>query len=86
MGANFAKEFADGRFGADFGGRLERRLLGRSQPLAGGAYFSGKQSLGERITLARPRDVSAPDFNEVRRRLTQKLTSHVARRELPTAA
>jgi NitT/TauT family transport system ATP-binding protein/sulfonate transport system ATP-binding protein len=38
------------------------------------------------ISLARPRDVSAPDFNDVRRRLTQKLTSHVARRELRTAA
>jgi NitT/TauT family transport system ATP-binding protein len=38
------------------------------------------------IPLARPRDVSAPDFNDVRRRLTQKLTSHVARRELRTAA
>jgi ABC-type nitrate/sulfonate/bicarbonate transport system ATPase subunit len=38
------------------------------------------------ITLARPRDVSAPDFNEVRRRLTRKLTSHIARRELRTAA
>jgi NitT/TauT family transport system ATP-binding protein/sulfonate transport system ATP-binding protein len=39
-----------------------------------------------RILLARPRDVSAPDFNDVRRRLTQKLTSHVARRELRSAA
>ncbi|MDB5903809.1 MAG: Sulfonate transporter ATP-binding protein [Betaproteobacteria bacterium] len=31
------------------------------------------------ITLARPRDVSSPDFNEVRRSLTQRLTSHVKR-------
>ena len=38
------------------------------------------------ISLSRPRDVSAPDFNDVRRRLTQKLTSHVARRELRPAA
>jgi hypothetical protein len=38
------------------------------------------------ITLERPREVSAPDFNDVRRWLTQKLTSHVARRELKSAA
>jgi NitT/TauT family transport system ATP-binding protein/sulfonate transport system ATP-binding protein len=31
------------------------------------------------ITLERPRDVSSPDFNEVRRSLTQRLTSHVKR-------
>ncbi|MBC7415354.1 MAG: ABC transporter ATP-binding protein [Herminiimonas sp.] len=31
------------------------------------------------LPLARPRDVSAVDFNEVRRRLTLKLTSHVMR-------
>ncbi len=29
------------------------------------------------VTLARPREVSTPDFNEARRVLTQKLTSHV---------
>jgi len=38
------------------------------------------------IELARPRDVSAPDFNDYRRRLTRMLTSHVARRELKPAA
>jgi ABC-type nitrate/sulfonate/bicarbonate transport system ATPase subunit len=38
------------------------------------------------VRLRRPRDVSAPDFNEVRRALTQKLTSHVSRRQLKTAA
>jgi ABC-type nitrate/sulfonate/bicarbonate transport system ATPase subunit len=32
------------------------------------------------VLLARPRDVSAIDFNDVRRGLTEKLTSHVARR------
>jgi ABC-type nitrate/sulfonate/bicarbonate transport system ATPase subunit len=31
------------------------------------------------IMLERPRDVSSPDFNEVRRSLTQRLTSHVKR-------
>ncbi|MES2561951.1 MAG: ABC transporter ATP-binding protein, partial [Pseudomonadota bacterium] len=38
------------------------------------------------IQLERPRDVSSPGFNEVRRSLTQRLTSHVKRRELKTAA
>jgi len=38
------------------------------------------------VRLRRPRDVSAPDFNEVRRTLTQKLTSHVSRRQLKSAA
>jgi NitT/TauT family transport system ATP-binding protein/sulfonate transport system ATP-binding protein len=38
------------------------------------------------IQLERPRDVSSPGFNEVRRALTQRLTSHVKRRELKTAA
>jgi ABC-type nitrate/sulfonate/bicarbonate transport system ATPase subunit len=38
------------------------------------------------IRLERPRDVSSPAFNEVRRTLTQRLTSHVKRRELKTAA
>ena len=38
------------------------------------------------IDLERPRDVSSPGFNEVRRQLTQRLTSHVKRRELKTAA
>jgi nitrate ABC transporter ATP-binding subunit len=39
-----------------------------------------------RIDLVRPRDVSSPEFNEVRRGLTQRLTSHVKRRELKVAA
>ena len=38
------------------------------------------------IRLERPRDVSSPAFNEVRRTLTQRLTSHVKRRELRSAA
>jgi NitT/TauT family transport system ATP-binding protein/sulfonate transport system ATP-binding protein len=38
------------------------------------------------IDLERPRDVSSPAFNEVRRALTQRLTSHVRRRELRPAA
>ena len=38
------------------------------------------------IRLERPRDVSSPAFNEVRRTLTQRLTSHVKRRELRPAA
>ena len=38
------------------------------------------------IDLERPRDVSSPGFNEVRRALTQRLTSHVKRRELKAAA
>jgi NitT/TauT family transport system ATP-binding protein/sulfonate transport system ATP-binding protein len=41
------------------------------------------------IELARPRDVSARDFNQVRRDITQQLTSHVrhgASRELKAVA
>ena len=38
------------------------------------------------IELARPREVSAIDFNQVRRDITQRLTSHVKRREVKTAA
>jgi NitT/TauT family transport system ATP-binding protein/sulfonate transport system ATP-binding protein len=38
------------------------------------------------IRLERPRDVSSPAFNEVRRTLTELLTSHVKRRELKTVA
>ena len=34
------------------------------------------------IELARPREVSAIDFNQVRRDITQRLTSHVAPKEL----
>ncbi len=38
------------------------------------------------IRLARPREVSAPDFNDARRVLTEKLTSHVRRRVLKSVA
>lgn len=38
------------------------------------------------IDLERPRDVASMPFNEIRRSLTQRLTSHVKRRELKTAA
>src|SRR5258707_3638484 len=38
------------------------------------------------VTLGRPREVSAPDFNAVRRNLTERLTSHVSRRRLKSAA
>jgi NitT/TauT family transport system ATP-binding protein len=38
------------------------------------------------IELARPREVSAIDFNQVRRDITQRLTSHVGRRELKAVA
>jgi NitT/TauT family transport system ATP-binding protein len=40
----------------------------------------GRIESDNRVTLARPRDVSAPDFNDIRRALTQRLTSHVAPR------
>jgi len=40
----------------------------------------GRVESGTPIDLERPRDVSSPAFNEVRRRLTQRLTSHVKRR------
>jgi NitT/TauT family transport system ATP-binding protein len=46
----------------------------------------GRIESDNHVLLARPRDVSAPDFNDMRRRFTQKLTSHVARRELRSAA
>src|SRR3954471_2584801 len=46
----------------------------------------GKVESDNRIRLSRPRDVSAPDFNDQRRVLTEKLTSHVRRRALKTAA
>jgi ABC-type nitrate/sulfonate/bicarbonate transport system ATPase subunit len=36
------------------------------------------------IPLARPRDVSSPAFNDIRRQLTQKLTSQLARRPSPS--
>ena len=38
------------------------------------------------IDLERPRDVSSPAFNEIRRGLTQRLTSHVKRPTLKAAA
>jgi len=44
----------------------------------------GRIEADTRIDLPRPRDVSSPAFNEVRRGLTQRLTSHV--RRLKTAA
>jgi len=47
---------------------------------------SGRIESDNRVRLARPGEVSAPDFNDVRRTLTQKLTSHVSRRRLKTAA
>ena len=41
----------------------------------------GRVDSDNRVRLARPRDVSAPDFNEARRKLTERLTSHLRRRE-----
>ena len=38
------------------------------------------------IELARPREVSAIDFNQVRRDITLRLTSHLTRRELKAVA
>lgn len=38
------------------------------------------------IPLARPRDVSSPAFNNIRRQLTQKLTSQLARRPSPSGS
>jgi NitT/TauT family transport system ATP-binding protein/sulfonate transport system ATP-binding protein len=31
-----------------------------------------------RVELARPRDVSSPEFNELRRDIARRLTSHLA--------
>ena len=39
-----------------------------------------------RIALPRPRDVSAIDFNQVRRDITQRLTSHVGLKSITAAA
>ena len=39
-----------------------------------------------RIQLPRPREVSAIDFNQVRRDITQRLTSHVGVKSVPAAA
>jgi ABC-type nitrate/sulfonate/bicarbonate transport system ATPase subunit len=46
----------------------------------------GRIESDNRVRLPRPRDVSAPDFNEARRSLTERLTSHVSRRPLKNAA
>jgi NitT/TauT family transport system ATP-binding protein len=46
----------------------------------------GRIESDNRVSLARPREVSAPDFNAVRRNLTERLTSHVSRRPLRSAA
>jgi ABC-type nitrate/sulfonate/bicarbonate transport system ATPase subunit len=46
----------------------------------------GRIESDNRVSLSRPRDVSAPDFNAVRRTLTEKLTSHVSRRRLKSVA
>ena len=46
----------------------------------------GRIESDNHVHLARPRDVSAVDFNEARRRLTEKLTSHVSRRKLKAVA
>jgi NitT/TauT family transport system ATP-binding protein len=46
----------------------------------------GRIESDNRVTLARPREVSAPDFNAVRRNLTERLTSHVSRRALRSVA
>ncbi|HSA88586.1 MAG TPA: ABC transporter ATP-binding protein [Burkholderiales bacterium] len=42
----------------------------------------GRIESDNRISLGRPREVSASDFNAVRRNLTERLTSHVSRRQL----
>jgi NitT/TauT family transport system ATP-binding protein len=44
----------------------------------------GRIESDNRVELARPRDVSSPAFNDIRRALSAKLTSHVAKR--PAAA
>jgi NitT/TauT family transport system ATP-binding protein len=46
----------------------------------------GRVESDNRVRLARPRDVSAPDFNDARRGLTERLTSHIRRRALRPAA
>src|SRR5882672_6712405 len=46
----------------------------------------GRIESDNRVRLPRPRDVSSPEFNETRRMLTERLTSHVARRTLKNAA
>ena len=46
----------------------------------------GRIESDNRVRLSRPREVSAPDFNDARRSLTERLTSHVRRRALRPAA
>jgi NitT/TauT family transport system ATP-binding protein/sulfonate transport system ATP-binding protein len=46
----------------------------------------GRIEQDARIQLPRPRDVSAIDFNQVRRDITQRLTSHVGVKSVPVAA
>jgi ABC-type nitrate/sulfonate/bicarbonate transport system ATPase subunit len=42
----------------------------------------GRIESDNRVSLSRPREVSAADFNAVRRNLTERLTSHLSRRQL----
>ena len=46
----------------------------------------GRIEHDSRIHLARPREVSAIDFNQVRRDITQRLTSHVVVKSVSAAA
>jgi len=46
----------------------------------------GRIEQDARIQLPRPREVSAIDFNQVRRDITQRLTSHVGVKSVPAAA
>jgi NitT/TauT family transport system ATP-binding protein/sulfonate transport system ATP-binding protein len=46
----------------------------------------GRIEQDARIALPRPREVSAIDFNQVRRDITQRLTSHVGVKIIPAAA
>ena len=46
----------------------------------------GRIESDNRVRLARPREVSAQDFNDARRSLTERLTSHVRRGALRPAA
>jgi NitT/TauT family transport system ATP-binding protein/sulfonate transport system ATP-binding protein len=46
----------------------------------------GRIESDSRVPLARPREVSAIDFNQVRRDVTERLTSHVAVKSVPVAA
>ena len=46
----------------------------------------GRIDADVKIDLPRPRDVSSPEFNSVRRSVAQRLTSHMARRDIKSAA